>query len=105
MERLYRRYQEMGAPFEIVAVSIDAAEGETDAFGREGGNLRTFAEEFGLTFTILHDPSGRIQQIYQTTGVPESFVIGKDGIIYKHVAGATDWDAPQYYELIDRLLE
>ncbi len=31
-------------------------------------------------------------------------MIGKDGVIYKKVAGDTEWDAPENVELIRRLL-
>ena len=102
MQRLYDRFT--GEDFEILAVSIDAPVGQFDLFGREGGDLAAFAEQLGLTFPILQNPSGDIQQIYQTTGVPESFVIGRDGVIYKKVAGETDWAAPENVELIRRLL-
>ena len=54
----------------------------------------------GLTFPILHDPSGDIGRIYQTTGVPETFLIGKDGIIYKKVTGGTHWDSPDNIALV-----
>jgi len=91
--------------FAILAVSVDAPFGERDSFGREGGNLKVFAETMGLTFRILHDPTGKIQEIYQTTGVPESFVVGRDGVIKKKVAGPTDWDAPANVDLIRRLLD
>ena len=67
-------------------------------------SLAAFAEELGLTFPILHNPSGDIQLLYQTTGVPESFLIGKDGLIYKKVAGPTEWDSTENEELIRRLL-
>lgn len=105
MERLYRHFQNQGEAFEILAVSIDKAPGEKDAAGNVGGDLRTFAEEFGLTFTILHDPSGAIQRIYQTTGVPESFLIDRSGTIVRRLAGATNWDTEAYRDLIHRLLE
>lgn len=104
MERLYRYFKVKDSPFVVLAVSIDAERGEKDVRGNEGGNLAAFAQEHDLTFTILHDPSGGIQRIYQTTGVPESFLIGRDGIIYRRVAGATDWDDGGYRELVDRLL-
>jgi len=106
MQRLYDSVRAAGGKdFEILAVSIDAPFGERDVAGRLGGDLRTFAHELGLDFTILHDPTGSIQRIYQTTGVPESFVIAKDGLIYKKVAGETQWDAPANQELVRRLLE
>ena len=102
MERLYQEIGEDG--FEIMAVSIDAALGQFDQAGRPGGDIEVFADSLGLTFPMLHDPSGGIERLYRTTGVPETFLIGRDGIIYKKVAGGTEWDAPQHKELIQRLL-
>jgi cytochrome c biogenesis protein CcmG, thiol:disulfide interchange protein DsbE len=103
MQRLYEHFE--GADFEIIAVSIDAPQGLRDPFGRQGGDVAGFADEYGLTFPIWLDPDGTIQRIYRTTGVPESFVIGRDGVIYRKVAGATEWDDDRYIEFIDRLLD
>jgi cytochrome c biogenesis protein CcmG, thiol:disulfide interchange protein DsbE len=69
----------------IVAVSVD------DPGSEEA--IREFAKEYALTFEILHDPSGRIRQLYQTTGVPETFVIGRDGVIRRKVIAAADWNS------------
>ncbi len=102
MERLYKEFADEG--LEILAVSIDAEAGTFDLFGRPGGDIQAFADSLGLTFPLLHDPSGGIQKVYQTTGVPETFLVGRDGIIYKKVAGGTEWDAPDHQELIRRLL-
>ena len=106
MQRLYDALKASGEgdDFEILAVSIDAPIGQRDTSGNLGGDLKAFAHEYGLTFPIMHDPSGAIRQIYQTTGVPESFVIGKDGLIYKKVAGPTEWDLPVNQQLVRRLL-
>ena len=54
--------------------------------------MAAFADSLSLTFPILRDPEGRIQRIYQTTGVPESFVVGRDGVIYRKLIGPTEWD-------------
>lgn len=103
---MQRMYESLAShdDFEILAISVDAPLGEVDVGGRAGGDLAAFAEEFGLTFPILHNPAGDIQRVYQTTGVPESFVIGRDGLIYKKIAGPTDWDAEANVELVRRLL-
>ncbi|HET9948606.1 MAG TPA: TlpA disulfide reductase family protein [Longimicrobiales bacterium] len=103
LQRLYESFA--GTDFEILAVSVDAPLGQEDPNGNPGGDLRAFAEEYGLTFPILHDPTGRIQRTYQTTGVPESFVIGRDGIIYKKMPGATEWDHEVNRDLVRRLLD
>ena len=82
--------------FRIAAVSID--DGDSDA-------VVAFGEELGLTFDLLHDQSMAIQREYQTTGVPESFLLDKNGIIVKRVIGWHDWSAPANRNLIERLLE
>jgi len=96
MPSLEQLQKEMGPQgLKIVAVSID--EGGPDV-------VRQYARDLGLTFGILHDQSGRIKQIYQTTGVPESFIINRAGKIEKKVIGATDWDATVNKDLVRRLL-
>ncbi len=104
MERLYREFHSTG--LEIMAVSVDAELGQLDMSRDQiGGDIQAFGDSLGLTFPLLHDPSRSIEQLYKTTGVPETFVIGRDGVIYKKVAGGTDWDAPEHKELVKRLLE
>jgi thiol-disulfide isomerase/thioredoxin len=93
MEQLERELGPKG--LKIVSVSID--EGGADV-------VRQFARDYGLTFRILHDPTRRIERIYQTTGVPESFVINRQGKIVKKVIGAADWDATVNKDLMRRLL-
>ena len=105
MPSMQRLYEELdNEDFEILAISIDAPFGQADSFGRPGGDLDAFAQDLGLTFRILHNPAGDVQRVYQTTGVPETFLIGKDGIIYKKVAGGTHWDSPVNHALVLRLL-
>lgn len=98
MERLHRELGPEG--LRIVAVSVDGAPGAL----APGGDVEAFAREMGLTFTIWHDPSGDVQRAYRTTGVPESFVIDRDGVIQKKVIGATEWDEGAHPDLIRRLL-
>jgi peroxiredoxin len=94
MERLSRGLA--GTDFRIVAVSVD--EGDS-------AMVSAFAKDLGLTFDILHDRPGTIKRSYQTTGVPESFIIDRQGIIVKKVIGAAEWDAPVNQLLIRRLLD
>lgn len=93
MERLHRELAPTG--LKVVAVSIDEAGPEV---------VRAFVRELGLSFQILHDPTRAIERIYQTTGVPESFVINRDGRIVKKVIGAAEWDSAVNRDLIRRLL-
>lgn len=107
MERLQRELGPQG--LKIVAVSVDAAPGADGAKAQPanqpgGGDVGEFARALGLTFTIWHDPAGQIQRIYRTTGVPESFIIDRNGVIQKKVIGATEWDSGPHADLLRRLL-
>ena len=103
IERLYKEFHSSG--LEIMAVSVDAEAGQMDASRNQlGGDIQAFGDSLSLTFPLLHDPSGAIAELYKTTGVPETFVIGRDGVIYKKVAGGTEWDAPEHKDLVRRLL-
>ena len=93
MQEAYARLKDRG--FAVAAVSID--EGSVD-------DIRKFVREFGLTFDILHDRTGRIQQVYQTTGVPESFLVDRNGVIVKRLIGSHNWASEANLAQIDRLL-
>ena len=93
IESLYKALGPRG--LRVVAVSIDEGKGD---------EVRDFVKEYGLTFDILHDPSGRIQTTYQTTGVPESFLLDKDGVIVKKVIGAHPWGSPANNRVVTDLL-
>lgn len=102
MQRLYDLFSR--DDFEIAAISVDAPPRSADSRGNPGGDAIAFARELGLTFPVLLDPTGEIQRTYRTSGVPESFLIGRDGIIYKKVAGPTEWDSQTNVDLVRRLV-
>jgi thiol-disulfide isomerase/thioredoxin len=94
LERLYRAYGDKG--LKLVAVSIDDYVTED--------SIRSFAKTFGITFEILHDSTHAIERIYQTTGYPESFVIGREGTIRKKWIGPDDWNSEGNRALVAQLL-
>ena len=94
IEALNKAYESKG--LKIIAVSID--DPGTDA------TIRAFVKQYGLTFDVLHDAQGRISDDYDITGYPETFIVGKDGVIRKKLMSATDWNSPDARALMDRLL-
>jgi peroxiredoxin len=93
MQALYDSLADRG--FRIAAISIDEGSPE---------DVVAFAQELGLTFDILHDRSGSVERLYQTTGVPESFLLDRRGILVKRVIGAHDWSSPANRRTVERLL-
>jgi peroxiredoxin len=83
MEKLYRELKDEN--FEILAVSIDA-------LGKKA--VAPFMKKYNLSFPALMDPDGTIKDLYQTTGVPESFIINKDGILVEKIIGSRNWADP-----------
>ena len=94
IEKLHEALAPKG--LKVVAVSMDDPGSED--------KIRAFVKEFGLTFQVLYDPTGKITNDYQTTGVPETFVIARDGIIRKKMIGASDWNSATNRALIAELL-
>jgi len=94
MQRLFDSVGTRG--FRIAAISIDEGSSE---------EVAAFARELGLGFDILHDRSGSVERLYQTTGVPESFLLDRRGKLVKRVIGAHDWSSPANIATVERLLE
>ena len=82
MEKLYQELK--NEDFEILAVSVDEAGAET---------VKPFIEKHKLGFPVLLDTKGDIKTLYQATGIPESFIIDKDGIIIEKIIGPREWAA------------
>jgi cytochrome c biogenesis protein CcmG, thiol:disulfide interchange protein DsbE len=95
IEALHKDYGPKG--LKVIAVSID--DPGTDS------TIRAFVKQYGLTFDILHDPTGKISELYDVTGYPETFILGRDGVIRKKLMSATDWNSPESRALVQRLLE
>lgn len=93
MDSLYRALGSKG--FHIAAVSVD--EGSDDV-------VKKFAQEYHISFDVLHDQPGKIKTIYQTTGVPESFLIDKHGRIVRMVPRAHPWNSAESRHLVETLL-
>jgi peroxiredoxin len=94
MQRLYEKFK--GKNFEILAVSIDSE-------GREA--VAPFMRKLHLTFPALLDPGETIIPLYGITGVPESFIVDKDGILVEKVVGPINWATPEVFSLFKYIIQ
>jgi cytochrome c biogenesis protein CcmG/thiol:disulfide interchange protein DsbE len=94
LDSLYRVMGPRG--LKIAAVSIDKG---------DPAPVKKFMDDFGVTFDVLHDPAGTIQQTYQSTGVPESFLLDRDGRIVRIVYADHPWASRSNQAIIADLLD
>ena len=94
MQKLYERFK--GENFEILAVSIDST-------GREA--VGPFMRKMNLTFPALLDPKENIRPLYGITGVPESFIIDKEGILVEKIIGPMDWATSEVFRFFQDLIK
>ena len=85
-----------GKDFQMLAVSID--EGGRDA-------VAGFFRKSGMALPALLDTDQAIGKLYGLTGVPETFVIDKKGVILKKVVGAMDWSEPAVLEFLEHAMK
>ena len=75
LEQTWRDYQRQGVQFYAIAYK-DAA-----------SKARAFQESFGVSYPYAVDPGNRTSRTYGVTGVPETFIIGREGLLVHHFVG------------------
>ena len=79
----------------VIGVSVD--DGGSDE------RVHEFVQEHGITFTIWRDPDARVSGVFNTRGVPETFLIDREGRIAKHWMGGVDAPHVKLFETVARL--
>ena len=93
IQRLYDLLHERG--LEVLAVSLDALGMQV---------VGPFVREHQLSFPVLIDTQSKIERLYRTGGVPESFIVDKQGRLVEKIVGPRDWANPQMLTMFERLL-
>jgi len=87
MPNLQEYYEEYPGQFEVLAVNA----GETER------TVQKFVDDVGLSFIILLDPDGEVQQLYRIKGYPTTYFLDKDGIIrFQHIGLLTEAHIEEY---------
>lgn len=84
------------APRGLVIVGINARE--------DARAVARYAEELGLTFPLVLDPEGKINDLYGVIGLPTTFVVARDGRAVAFAVGPRAWGSPPARALLDLLL-
>jgi cytochrome c biogenesis protein CcmG/thiol:disulfide interchange protein DsbE len=91
MERIWREYRDDN----VLVIGIDYLDTESKALD--------FIWRFVLTYPIGSDTGTDISKAFNISGVPETFVLDKGGMIAEHIIGPVDYD--QLHQIIEELLQ
>jgi thiol-disulfide isomerase/thioredoxin len=94
IQRLQQHYRTRG--LRVVAVSIDRG---------SDNPVRAFIKRVGVTFIVTHDNTGGIERAYRATGVPESFLIARDGRLLWHRVGPLDLKSQELQAALEAALK
>lgn len=67
-------------------------------------NALEYMKKNGYTFPVYSDPDGITSKNFGITGVPETYIINKNGILTKRVLGAAEWNSSDAKLFISSLL-
>ncbi|MEW6054638.1 MAG: TlpA disulfide reductase family protein [Nitrospirota bacterium] len=93
IERLYR-YLSAESRFRVVTI----------LYRDDGSRALNFMKQNGLTFPVYVNPDNSAAKYFGITGVPETFLIDKKGVLRHKVIGPAEWDAPYAIEKIQAIL-
>ena len=94
MQRLYNKFKDRG--FEMLTISVD----------KDASLIEPYMKKFNLTFPVLLDPDSDLAKgKYKTTGVPETFIIDREGIIVHKAIGPQDWDNDEALAAFEQIIE
>jgi cytochrome c biogenesis protein CcmG, thiol:disulfide interchange protein DsbE len=94
LEQLHQQYAADG--LQVVGVSIDSRAAATE--------VRRFLDDNAISFTILHDADERVTRAFRTAGVPETFLIDREGRVVKRWIGKIDPQSEEIQRLVRETL-
>jgi len=65
----------------------------------------SFAAKLGLTMPILDDQANTAGAKYGLTGVPETFIINKNGLIVRRFLGPAQWTSPRFTQMLKQFID
>lgn len=88
MQRLYARLPK--DKFKMLAILNRDAPSMADVF----------VQKTGSTMPVLDDQSNTVGSKYGLTGIPETYIIDKQGVLREKFIGPAQWDSPQFIQML-----
>jgi len=92
LKSLHEAYKDRGLV--IISVSIDRSKAPSDQF----------MKRHPAPYITLHDTGGAVSSVYDVAGLPTTYLIGRDGVIKKKLAGFIPWSESRARDIIDEFI-
>ena len=66
--------------------------------------VKNFVTKLGITIPILDDQQNILGERYGLTGLPETFIVDKKGVIREKFIGPKEWDSPKIFDLLTKYI-
>jgi peroxiredoxin len=83
-----------GKPFQMLGV----------LYRDSPNNLPSYVRQYNVMTPTLIDPDNAMAKLYGITGVPETFILDKEGVLRERVVGPKEWSSPEGMALIEKWL-
>ena len=67
-------------------------------------NLIPYYKKQKVSPPTLIDPDNSMGKLFGITGVPETFIIDKEGVLREKIVGPREWDSPETVSMIEKWL-
>src|SRR5687768_9279585 len=94
LERLHQTYHQSQ---DFAVISIDYKE--------SAEQVKAFFQKHALSFPALLDESGSVSRDYLVSGMPTTYLIGRDGMLLARGVGGRDWTRAEALDLIKALVK
>jgi cytochrome c biogenesis protein CcmG/thiol:disulfide interchange protein DsbE len=68
-------------------------------------NVTSYMKQTGYSFPVFLNPDESAAKIFGITGVPETYIIDKKGVLRYKVLGPSDWASPQTITTLEALIK
>lgn len=65
----------------------------------------SFAAKLGITMPILDDQANVVGPRYGLTGVPETYIVNKKGMLVRKFIGPARWDDSRYIKMLQMFID
>jgi peroxiredoxin len=67
--------------------------------------VASYVKKNGFKFTVLLDPANLVGEKYNVSGIPETFIIDRNGRIVAHHSGPYDWSKSDMRDALEELIK